>query len=102
MGQCSVFTGFFSLPVYSMGSISGRCVGKAVDNSENRSSNPASCLADPGNIRKRKIEEDTSGKSKTAIFHKWQPLSAYRLGRFLPWEASFRGIAVRKSFQQEV
>ena len=48
---------------------------------------------------KRKIEEDTSGKSKTAIFHKWQPLSAYRLGRFLPWEASFRGIAVRESFQ---
>ena len=26
-------------------------------------------------IRKRKIEEDTSGKSKTAIFHKWQPCS---------------------------
>ena len=51
---------------------------------------------------KRKIEEDTSGKSKAAIFHKWQPLSAYRLGRFLPWEASFWGIAVRKSFQQEV
>lgn len=50
-------------------------------------------------ICKRKIEEDTSGKSKTAIFHKWQPLSAYRLGRFLPWEASFRGIAVRESFQ---
>lgn len=52
-----------------------------------------------GLVRKRKIEEDTSGKSKAAIFHKWQPLSAYRLGRFLPWEASFRGIAVRESFQ---
>ena len=52
-----------------------------------------------GDASKRKIEEDTSGKSKTAIFHKWQPLSAYRLGRFLPWEASFRGIAVRESFQ---
>ena len=47
------------------------------------------------NLRKN---VDTT-KSKTAIFHKWQPLSAYRLGRFLPWEASFRGIAVRESFQ---
>lgn len=51
---------------------------------------------------KRKIVEDSSGKSKAAIFRKWQPLSAYRLSRFPPWETSFWRIAMRKSFQQEV
>lgn len=53
-------------------------------------------------VCKRKIVEDSSGKSKAAIFRKWQPLSAYRLSRFPPWETSFWRIAMRKSFQQEV
>ena len=44
----------------------GRCVGKAVDNSENRSSNPASCLADPGNIHCSRVRFLGIEKAETA------------------------------------
>ena len=44
----------------------GRCVEKAVETPENRSSNPASCLADPGNIHCSRVRFLGIEKAETA------------------------------------
>ena len=52
----------------------GRCVGNEVENSENRSSNPASCLGDPGNIHRPRVQfwgiekAETLWKSRLSAF----------------------------------